>query len=52
MRESILAQEEEHAAELADLLFAVEPDTHRHARPRYFVDEIPGHSDAGQEVRA
>jgi len=52
MRESILAQEEEHAAELADLLFAVEPDTDSHARPRYFADEIPGHSDAGQEVRA
>jgi len=50
MLEAILAQEEEHAAELADLLFAVEPDTDSHTRRLYFADEIPGHSDAGQEV--
>jgi bacterioferritin len=50
MLEAILAQEEEHAAELADLLFAVEPDTDSNARRLYFADEIPGHSDAGQEV--
>ena len=41
---------EEHADELADLLFAVEPDTDNHTRRLYFADEIPGHSDAGQEV--
>jgi bacterioferritin len=50
MLEAILAQEEEHAAELADLLCAVEPDTDSHTRRMYFADEIPGHSDAGQEV--
>jgi bacterioferritin len=52
MIEAILAQEEEHAAELADLLFAVEPDTDSHTRRLYFADEIPEHSDAGQEVHA
>jgi bacterioferritin len=50
MLEAILAQEEEHAAELADLLFAVEPDTDSNTRRLYFADEIPEHSDAGQEV--
>jgi len=50
MIEAILTQEEEHAAELADLLFAVEPDTDSNTRRLYFADEIPGHSDAGQEV--
>jgi bacterioferritin len=50
MLEAILAQEEEHAAELADLLFAVEPDTDSNTRRLYFADEIPGHSDAGREV--
>ena len=46
MLEAILAQEEEHAAELADLLFAVEPDTDSNTRRLYFADEISGHSDA------
>src|SRR2546426_8881715 len=50
MIEAILAQEEEHADELADLLFAVEPDTDNNTRRLYFADEIPGQSDAGQEV--
>jgi bacterioferritin len=52
MMEAILAEEEEHADELADLLFAVEPDTDSNARRLYFADEIPEHSDAGQEVVA
>jgi bacterioferritin len=52
MIEAILAQEEEHADELADLLFAVDPDTDNNTRRLYFADEIPGHSDAGQEVHA
>jgi hypothetical protein len=43
---------EEHAAELADMLFAVEPDTGNHTRRLYFADEIPEHSDAGQKVHA
>jgi bacterioferritin len=50
MMEAILAEEEEHADELADLLFAVEPDTDSNARRLYFADEIPEHSEAGQEV--
>ena len=50
MLEAILAQEEEHAAELADLLFAVEPDTDSNTRRLYFADEIPEHSEAGQEI--
>jgi len=52
MMEAILAEEEEHADELADLLFAVEPDTDSNTRRLYFADEIPEHSDAGQEVVA
>jgi bacterioferritin len=52
MIEAILAQEEEHADELADLLFAVEPDTGNNTRQLYVADEIPGHSDAGQEVHS
>jgi hypothetical protein len=50
MLEAILTQEEEHADELADLLFAVEPGTDSNTRQLYFADEIPGHSEAGQEV--
>ncbi|HZO21886.1 MAG TPA: ferritin-like domain-containing protein [Steroidobacteraceae bacterium] len=40
--EQILAKEEEHADDMADLLFAVEPDTGEGARPLYFADEVPG----------
>src|ERR1700744_6637266 len=36
LMESILAKEEEHADDMADLLFAVEPDTGEGARDRYF----------------
>ena len=42
MMEEILAKEEEHADELADLLFAVEPATGQGARPLYFADEVRG----------
>jgi len=52
MMEEILADEEEHADELADLLFAVEPKTGEVSRRLYFKDEIPGTSDAGQSVGA
>jgi bacterioferritin len=41
MLEEILAKEEEHADELTDLLFAVEPDTNIQTRRLYFKDEIP-----------
>ena len=39
--EKILAKEEEHADDMADLLFAVEPDTGEGSRPLYFADEMP-----------
>jgi bacterioferritin len=51
MMEGILAKEEEHADELADLLFAVEPETGEVSRRLYFKDEIPGESEAGQYVK-
>jgi hypothetical protein len=40
MMEEILAKEEEHADELTDLLFAVEPSTGKGARALYFSDEV------------
>ncbi len=40
MMEEILAKEEEHADELTDLLFAVEPSTGEGARALYFADEV------------
>ncbi len=48
--ERVLAKEEEHADELADLLFAVDLDTGSQMRRLYFQDEVPGHSGAGQSV--
>jgi hypothetical protein len=48
MMEGILAKEEEHADELTDLLFAVEPDTGEGARPLYFADEVPGAKGSGE----
>ena len=42
--EEILAKEEEHADDLTDLLYAVEPQTGEGARPLYFPDEVPGAS--------
>jgi bacterioferritin len=52
MMERILAKEEEHADELADLLFAVEPKSGEDTRKLYFSDEVPGGaSDAGQRVK-
>ena len=50
MMERILAKEEEHADELADLLFAVEVDPSTQTRQLYFKDEVPGESGAGQAV--
>ncbi|UVT17444.1 MAG: DUF2383 domain-containing protein [Nitrospira sp.] len=41
MLEGILAKEEEHADEMADLLFAVQPDTNRNSHQLYFGDEVP-----------
>ena len=51
LMEEILAKEEEHADEMADLLFAVGPETAEAPRRLYFKDEIPGESDAGQPVK-
>ena len=52
MMEEILTKEEEHADELADLLFAVEPETGADPRRLYFKDEVPGQSDAGKAVES
>jgi bacterioferritin len=45
MMEQILAKEEEHADDMADLLFAVEPATGEGSRNLYFADEVPAASD-------
>lgn len=50
MLEEILAKEEEHAAELADLLFAVNPEAHQETRNLYFKDEVAGKSEAGKHI--
>jgi bacterioferritin len=50
LMERILAKEEEHADELADLLFAIEPHAGDQPRPLYFPDETPRTSRAGEEV--
>jgi len=50
MMEEILTKEEEHADELADLLFAIEPQSNGTRRQLYFGDEVPGQSDAGKNV--
>src|SRR2546421_4451151 len=50
MMEEILTKEEEHADELVNLLFAVEPHTGGSPQRLYFGDEVPGQSDAGQKV--
>ena len=50
MMEEILANEEEHADELSDLLFAISPAADSETRPLYFADEVPNgqdRSDAG-----
>ena len=49
LMEEILAKEEEHADDMADLLFAVQPDTGEGARNLYSKDEVPG-AGAGQKV--
>jgi bacterioferritin len=42
MMEEILAAEEEHADDIADLLFAVEPDNVENVKKLYFDEETPG----------
>ena len=41
LMEKILAKEEEHADDMTDLLFAVEPSTGESSRNLYFADEVP-----------
>ena len=50
LMESILAKGEEHADDMADLLFAVEPDTGEGSRNLYFKDEVPGATTAGKKT--
>lgn len=45
LMEQILAKEEEHADDMADLLFAVEPSTGEGSRNLYFADEVPAASN-------
>jgi bacterioferritin len=52
LMEDILANEEEHADELADMLFAVEPESGETSSRLYFKDELPGESDAGKPVKS
>ena len=42
LMEDILAVEEEHADDIADLLFAVEPDNVENVKKLYFDEETPG----------
>ena len=42
LMEEILAVEEEHADDIADLLFAVEPDNVENVKKLYFDEEVPG----------
>jgi len=42
LMETILAKEEEHADDLADLLFAIGPDEHAEPTRLYSSDEVPG----------
>jgi bacterioferritin len=51
MMEEILAKEEEHADELADLMFAVEPSTGEGAKPLYSADEVRTGKDEGNGHR-
>ncbi|HEY2592170.1 MAG TPA: ferritin-like domain-containing protein [Steroidobacteraceae bacterium] len=53
MLEDLLAKEEEHADDLTDLLFAIEPQSGEKPRPLYFPDEVPQRSgeNAGAKPR-
>jgi bacterioferritin (cytochrome b1) len=51
MMEEILAVEEEHADDIADLLFAVEPDNVENQKNLYFEEEILGKSKAGESAK-
>jgi bacterioferritin len=51
LMEEILAVEEEHADDIADLLFAVEPDNVENSKNLYFEEEIPGKGKAGESAK-
>ena len=51
LMEEILAVEEEHADDIADLLFAVEPDNVENVKNLYFTEEVPATSRAGKSVK-
>lgn len=50
MMESILANEEEHADDMADLLFAVDPENNEKTTKLFFPDEVSSKSGAGSAV--
>jgi hypothetical protein len=50
--EEILMNAEEHAEELAHLLFAVEPETGGAPRYLYFGDEVPAPAKPDKAVKA
>jgi len=52
LMETILAKEEEHADELTNLLFAVDPATGHKPQELYFGDEVPDNSQAGDGIRS
>lgn len=52
MMEGILAMEEEHADDMADLLFSVKPDDIEDATKLYRADEVAEKSDAGEKIEA
>jgi bacterioferritin len=52
LMEEILANEEEHADELANLLFAVEPETGGSPRHLYFGDEVPTQTRPDKATKA
>jgi bacterioferritin len=52
MMEEILAVEEEHADDLADLLFAIEPENVENVNKLYFDEEIPGRGGAGEAAKS
>jgi bacterioferritin len=51
MMEEILAVEEEHADDIADLLFAVEPDNVENVKKLYFDEEVPGKAAVGESAK-
>jgi bacterioferritin len=51
LMERILEKEEEHADDLADLLFAVEPKTGEGSRNLYFADEVGAQGGKDQAAR-